>query len=132
MSNIITAPQATSPLSVWLSYLEHLHSSAIDMGLERVGKVGQLLNVLRPAPKVITVSGTNGKGTTCHMLESILMASGLKVGVYSSPHLVRYTERVRIQGKELSPADFCQVFAEIEQTRGDISLTFLNTAHSRH
>ncbi len=62
MSNIITAPQATSPLSVWLSYLEHLHSSAIDMGLERVGKVGQLLNVLRPAPKVITVSGTNGKG----------------------------------------------------------------------
>lgn len=80
MSNIITAPQATSPLSVWLSYLEHLHSSAIDMGLERVGKVGQLLNVLRPAPKVITVSGTNGKGTTCHMLESILMASGLKVG----------------------------------------------------
>lgn len=132
MSNIITAPQATSPLSVWLSYLEHLHSSAIDMGLERVGKVGQLLNVLRPAPKVITVSGTNGKGTTCHMLESILMASGLKVGVYSSPHLVRYTERVRIQGKELSPADFCQVFAEIEQTRGDISLTFLNTAHSPH
>ncbi|HEK3131910.1 TPA: bifunctional tetrahydrofolate synthase/dihydrofolate synthase [Proteus mirabilis] len=124
MSNIITAPQATSPLSVWLSYLEHLHSSAIDMGLERVGKVGQLLNVLRPAPKVITVSGTNGKGTTCHMLESILMASGLKVGVYSSPHLVHYTERVRIQGKELSPADFCQVFAEIEQTRGDISLTF--------
>lgn len=66
------------------------------------------------------------------MLESILMASGLKVGVYSSPHLVHYTERVRIQGKELSPADFCQVFAEIEQTRGDISLTFLNTVHSRH
>ncbi|NBM04796.1 bifunctional tetrahydrofolate synthase/dihydrofolate synthase [Proteus sp. G2671] len=124
MSNIITAPKATSPLSVWLSYLEHLHSSAIDMGLERVGKVGKILNVLRPAPKVITVSGTNGKGTTCHMLESILMASGLKVGVYSSPHLVRYTERVRIQGKELSEGAFCEVFAEIEQARGDISLTF--------
>ncbi|MEQ4987074.1 bifunctional tetrahydrofolate synthase/dihydrofolate synthase [Proteus vulgaris] len=124
MSNIITAPKATSPLSVWLSYLEHLHSSAIDMGLERVGEVGKILNVLRPAPKVITVSGTNGKGTTCHMLESILMASGLKVGVYSSPHLVRYTERVRIQGKELSEGAFCEVFAEIEQARGDISLTF--------
>lgn len=124
MSNIITAPKATSPLSVWLSYLEHLHSSAIDMGLERVGEVGKILNVLRPAPKVITVSGTNGKGTTCHMLESILMASGLKVGVYSSPHLVRYTERVRIQGKELSEDAFCEVFAEIEQARGDISLTF--------
>ncbi|MFB0771562.1 bifunctional tetrahydrofolate synthase/dihydrofolate synthase [Proteus cibi] len=124
MSNIITAPKATSPLSVWLSYLEHLHSSAIDMGLERVGKVGKILNVLRPAPKVITVSGTNGKGTTCHMLESILMASGLNVGVYSSPHLVRYTERVRIQGKELSESAFCEVFAEIEQARGDISLTF--------
>ncbi|WP_193016189.1 bifunctional tetrahydrofolate synthase/dihydrofolate synthase [Proteus sp. FME41] len=124
MSNIITAPKATSPLSVWLSYLEHLHSSAIDMGLERVGKVGKIINVLRPAPKIITVSGTNGKGTTCHMLESILIASGLNVGVYSSPHLVRYTERVRIQGKELSEAAFCEVFAEIEQARGDISLTF--------
>lgn len=124
MSNIITAPKATSPLSVWLSYLEHLHSSAIDMGLERVGKVGKILDVLRPAPKVITVSGTNGKGTTCHMLESILMASGLKVGVYSSPHLVRYTERVRIQGKELSETAFCDVFAQIEQARGDTSLTF--------
>ncbi|MEQ4923088.1 bifunctional tetrahydrofolate synthase/dihydrofolate synthase [Proteus hauseri] len=124
MSNIITAPKATSPLSVWLSYHEHLHSSAIDMGLERVAQVGKILDVLRPAPKVITVSGTNGKGTTCHMLESILIASGLKVGVYSSPHLVRYTERVRIQGKELSESAFCEVFAQIEQARGDISLTF--------
>ncbi len=58
MSNIITAPQATSPLSVWLSYLEHLHSSAIDMGLERVGKVGQLLNVLRPAPEAIKIDSS--------------------------------------------------------------------------
>lgn len=124
MSNIITEPTATSSLSMWLSYLEHLHSSAIDMGLERVGKVGKILDVLRPAPKVITISGTNGKGTTCHMLESILMASGLNVGVYSSPHLVRYTERVRIQGKELPESAFCEVFAEIEQARGDISLTF--------
>lgn len=124
MSNIINVPKATSPLSVWLSYLEHLHASAIDMGLERVGKVGKKLAILRPAPKVITVSGTNGKGTTCHMLESILIASGLNVGVYSSPHLVRYTERVRIQGKELPETAFCQVFAEIEQARGDISLTF--------
>ena len=64
------------------------------MGLERVGKVGQLLNVLRPALKLSLYRVLMVKETTCHMLESILMASGLKVGVYSSPHLVRYTERV--------------------------------------
>ncbi|WP_237387875.1 bifunctional tetrahydrofolate synthase/dihydrofolate synthase [Xenorhabdus sp. Sc-CR9] len=124
MSDTLQTPQATSPLMTWLSYLENLHTKAIDMGLERVGKLGKQLGLLNPAPKVITVSGTNGKGTTCHTLESIFLAAGLKVGVYSSPHLVRYTERVRIQGREPAGQDFCRVFAEIEARRGDISLTY--------
>ncbi len=124
MSDILPIPQATSPLTTWLSYLGNLHTKAIDMGLERVGELGRQLNLLNPATKVITVSGTNGKGTTCHTLESIFLAAGLKVGVYSSPHLVRYTERVRIQGKEATEHDFCRVFAAIEAQRGDISLTY--------
>lgn len=93
-------PQAASPLASWLSYLENLHSKTIDLGLERVSLVAARLGVLKPAPFVFTVAGTNGKGTTCRTLESILMAAGYKVGVYSSPHLVRYTERVRA-GPEL-------------------------------
>ncbi|CCW29613.1 Bifunctional protein folC (Includes: Folylpolyglutamate synthase; Dihydrofolate synthase) [Xenorhabdus nematophila F1] len=124
MFDTFQTPQATSPLMTWLSYLDNLHTKAIDMGLERVGKLGKQLDLLNPALKVITVSGTNGKGTTCHTLESIFLAAGLKVGVYSSPHLVRYTERVRIQGKELAEQDFCRVFADIEAQRGDISLTY--------
>lgn len=91
-------PQATSPLATWLSYLEHLHSKTIDLGLARVSEVAGQMDIAKPAPFVFTVAGTNGKGTTCRTLETILMAAGYKVGVYSSPHLVRYTERVRIQG----------------------------------
>ncbi|TDB53604.1 bifunctional tetrahydrofolate synthase/dihydrofolate synthase [Photorhabdus khanii] len=123
MSDTLQIPQATSSLTTWLSYLEKLHTKAIDMGLERVGKLARTLELVNPAPKVITVSGTNGKGTTCCTIESVLLAAGLRVGVYSSPHLVRYTERVRIQGKELPEQAFCRVFADIESRRGDISLT---------
>ncbi len=120
----ITLPQATSPLAAWLSYLENLHSKAIDMGLERVSQVAARLDVLKPAPFVFTVAGTNGKGTTCRTLESMLMAAGFKVGVYSSPHLVRYTERVRVQNAELAESAHTAAFAEIEAARGDISLTY--------
>lgn len=117
-------PQAASPLASWLSYLENLHSKTIDLGLERVSQVAARLGVLKPAPFVFTVAGTNGKGTTCRTLESILMAAGYKVGVYSSPHLVRYTERVRVQGQELPESAHTASFAEIESARGDISLTY--------
>lgn len=119
-----TLPQATSPLAAWLSYLENLHSKAIDMGLERVSQVAARLDVLKPAPFVFTVAGTNGKGTTCRTLEAMLMAAGYKVGVYSSPHLVRYTERVRVQNTELAESAHTASFAEIEAARGDISLTY--------
>lgn len=123
MENLLI-PQATSPLAAWLHYLEHLHATAIDMGLTRVKQVADRLHLLRPAPTVFTVAGTNGKGTTCCTLEAILMAAGLRVGVYSSPHLLRYTERVRIQGQELPEAAHTQAFAEVESGRGDVSLTY--------
>ncbi|WP_434662219.1 bifunctional tetrahydrofolate synthase/dihydrofolate synthase [Klebsiella sp. MISC125] len=117
-------PQAASPLATWLSYLEHLHSKTIDLGLARVSEVAARMAVLKPASFVFTVAGTNGKGTTCRTLESVLMAAGFKVGVYSSPHLVRYTERVRVQGEELSELAHTTSFAEIEAARGEISLSY--------
>lgn len=117
-------PQATSPLATWLSYLENLHSKTIDLGLDRVAKVGATLGVLKPAPFVFTVAGTNGKGTTCRTLETVLMAAGFRVGVYSSPHLIHYTERVRIQGKVLDEGLHTASFAEIETARGETSLTY--------
>ncbi|WP_239954357.1 bifunctional tetrahydrofolate synthase/dihydrofolate synthase [Pantoea sp. Z09] len=117
-------PQATSPLATWLYYLEHLHAQTIELGLDRIRCVAQRLDLLKPAPFVFTVAGTNGKGTTCRTLETLLMAAGYRVGVYSSPHLVRYTERVRVQGQELDPALHSASFAKIEAGRGDVSLTY--------
>ncbi len=117
-------PQATSPLVTWLHYLENLHSQAIELGLDRIQRVAERLDLLKPAPVVFTVAGTNGKGTTCRTLETLLMAAGYRVGVYSSPHLVRYTERVRVQGAELDEARHSASFAQINAGRGDISLTY--------
>lgn len=108
----------------WLHYLEHLHAQAIELGLDRIRQVAVHLQLLQPARVVFTVAGTNGKGTTCCTLESILIAAGLRVGVYSSPHLLRYTERVRIQGAELPETRHCQAFADIEAGRGAVSLTY--------
>ncbi|WP_305369685.1 bifunctional tetrahydrofolate synthase/dihydrofolate synthase [Photobacterium leiognathi] len=119
----LMAPQATASLSIWLKYLEQLHTSAIDLGLDRVKAVGQKADLLKPAPCVITVAGTNGKGSTCAMLEAILIEAGYRVGVYSSPHLVRYNERVRINNQELDDGEHTQAFASVEAARGDISLS---------
>ncbi|WP_318474690.1 bifunctional tetrahydrofolate synthase/dihydrofolate synthase [Photobacterium leiognathi] len=119
----LMAPQATASLSIWLKYLEQLHTSAIDLGLDRVKAVGQKADLLKPAPCVITVAGTNGKGSTCAMLEAILIEAGYKVGVYSSPHLVRYNERVRINNQELDDSEHTQAFSSVEAARGDISLS---------
>ena len=112
----------------WLSYLEQIHPVNIDMGLERVGAVARRMGLTRLPFKVITVAGTNGKGSSCAMAASILMAAGYKVGVYSSPHLLRFTERVRIDGAELSDSEHCAAFAEVEAARGEIALTFFEFA----
>ncbi|WP_122433989.1 bifunctional tetrahydrofolate synthase/dihydrofolate synthase [Pseudomonas viridiflava] len=113
-----------STLGDWLAYLEQLHPSAIDMGLDRSRKVAQQLGLTRPAPRVITVTGTNGKGSTCAFVASLLQAQGLKVGVYSSPHLLRYNERVKVQGVEAADLELCDAFAAVESARGDVTLTY--------
>lgn len=111
-------------LSDWLSYLEQLHPSVIDLGLHRVGLVADRLALRHLPCRVVTVGGTNGKGTTCALLEAIYRAAGYRVGVYSSPHLLRYNERVRLDGRDVSDGDLCRAFAAIEAVRQDISLTF--------
>ncbi|MFQ2107819.1 bifunctional tetrahydrofolate synthase/dihydrofolate synthase [Aeromonas rivipollensis] len=127
MSSHMQQSQSRS-LVDWLSYLEQIHPVNIDMGLERVGAVARRMGLTRLPFKVITVAGTNGKGSSCAMAASILMADGYKVGVYSSPHLLRFTERVRIDGAELSDSEHCAAFAEVEAARGEIALTFFEFA----
>ncbi|EIA1622484.1 bifunctional tetrahydrofolate synthase/dihydrofolate synthase [Vibrio parahaemolyticus] len=116
-------PQATSPLAMWLDYLSNIHSSAIDLGLDRVQAVATKANLTKPAPTVITVAGTNGKGSTCALMEAILLDAGYSVGVYSSPHLIRYNERARINGVDVEDAKHCEAFDYVEKQRGDISLS---------
>ncbi|MEZ9014427.1 bifunctional tetrahydrofolate synthase/dihydrofolate synthase [Vibrio splendidus] len=117
-------PQATSSLEMWLDYLSNIHTSAIDLGLDRVQAVASKANLTKPAQHVITVAGTNGKGSTCALMEAILLDAGYSVGVYSSPHLIRYNERVRINGQDLSDEKMVQSFNFIEKERGEISLSF--------
>ena len=121
--NTLISPKATDSLETWLSYLEKSHFKPIDMGLERIRKVAEGLDLLKPAPYVITVAGTNGKGSTCKLLETALLKAGLKVGVYSSPHLIHYNERVRIQGQAVGNADLIATFDYIEQHKS-ASLTY--------
>lgn len=107
----------------WLTYLESLHPKTIALGLERVAQVKQRLN-LQPDFPIITVGGTNGKGSVCAMLESILHAAGYRVGCYTSPHLLHYNERVRIAKQTVTDAELCASFEKIEQARGIIPLTY--------
>ena len=116
-------PTRADNLQTWLDYLEHGHFKAIDMGLERIKSVASNLDLLHPAPYVFTVAGTNGKGSTCRFLEVALMKLGLKVGVYSSPHLLRYNERVRINGQLLDDQAHIDSFTEIDQNK-TASLTY--------
>lgn len=111
-------------LTEWLSYLEQLHPSEIELGLTRISKVGNKLDLINFDATVITVAGTNGKGTTCAFLESILLKAGFKVGVYSSPHIQRYTERLRINQKELSESEHCRAFTMVESARAETSLSY--------
>ncbi|RZI43044.1 bifunctional tetrahydrofolate synthase/dihydrofolate synthase [Herbaspirillum sp. HC18] len=110
-------------LPEWLAKLESMHPKAIDMGLERVAKVKERLGIRFDCP-VIIVGGTNGKGSTCAMLESILMHAGYRVGLYTSPHLLDFNERARIRGESVSDDALVEQFAAVEEKRGDISLTY--------
>ncbi len=126
---IMTSPEKGASLQAWLDYQLALHPTEIDMGLGRIRQVAQRLNVLDFGDtKVITVAGTNGKGTTCTMTESILRQAGKRVGVYSSPHMLKYNERVRVDGEDLPDSAFINAFEAIEKARGEISLTFFEYA----
>ncbi|MDB5892220.1 MAG: bifunctional tetrahydrofolate synthase/dihydrofolate synthase [Polaromonas sp.] len=116
-----------STLDEWLAYCEQLHFKSIDMGLERVKVVAQRMNLAFACP-VITVAGTNGKGSTCAMLEAVLLQAGYRTGVYTSPHLVHFEERCRLRGDVCSASDLIAAFSRVERARtqngSDISLTY--------
>lgn len=111
-------------LAAWLERLEQLHPSAIDLGLARCGEVARRLDLLETAATTITVAGTNGKGSTVAVMEAILCARGESVGAFTSPHLVRYNERIRVEGSEVADALIVEAFEAIDQARSDISLTY--------
>src|SRR5688572_11109323 len=110
-------------LAEWLAFIERQHPRPIALGLERVKQVLDRMQVRLACP-VITVGGTNGKGSTCAMLESILRAGGSRTGLYTSPHLVRYNERVRIAGSEAEDQVLIDGFAAVERARGETPLTY--------
>lgn len=107
----------------WLEHIERIHPKTIQLGLERVAKVRDSLGLSIHAA-LFTVAGTNGKGSTCAMIEAILLAAGYRVGLYTSPHLVRYNERVRLNGAPVGDARLCAAFEGIESARGDTKLTY--------
>ncbi len=109
-------------LDGWLSYIATLHTQVIDLGLERLAAVAASLEPLHC--RVVTVGGTNGKGSTVAFLERMYLAAGYRVGAYFSPHLIRYNERVRVMGEEVDDATLCAAFAEVERVRGDTPLTY--------
>lgn len=110
-------------LSVWLAYCEGLHPTVIDMGLERVRAVAERMGLAFTCP-VITVAGTNGKGSSCAMLASIFGQAGYRTGVFTSPHLVDFEERCRIRGDIVPAAELVGAFVAVEQARGEVSLTY--------
>ncbi|MDQ2972542.1 MAG: bifunctional tetrahydrofolate synthase/dihydrofolate synthase [Pseudomonadota bacterium] len=111
-------------LAEWLDYQQRAHTLTIDMGLDRVSEVWRRMGAPRPALVVITVGGTNGKGSTVAFLEAMLRAGGMRVGAYTSPHLLRYNERMRIDGMDADDDALIESFERIEAARSDVSLTY--------
>ncbi|SPL71601.1 bifunctional tetrahydrofolate synthase/dihydrofolate synthase [Acinetobacter stercoris] len=124
MSN--TAPLNTDDLQTWLDYWSHVHVTGIDLGLERVIPVAEYLGVTTPNAKVLTVAGTNGKGSTTTTLAAILNAQGYNVGLYQSPHIYRFNERVKLAGVEVDDQTLIDAFVSVDQARRacDLSLSF--------
>ena len=117
-----TTPERT--LDDWLAYIERQHAREIALGLERVREVAARMGLVQPAARSILVGGTNGKGSTVAFLESIARAAGLRVGAYTSPHLLRYNERVRIDGEAIDDLPLAAAFEAVEAARGDTPLTY--------
>ena len=111
-------------LAEWLTLQESVHPKSIDMGLARVSAVARTLGLAEPACAVITVGGTNGKGSMVAHLEALLCALGVSTGMFTSPHFLRYNERIRVDGGEVGDAELIAAFERIEAARGDTTLTF--------
>ena len=120
------APLSIDDLQTWLNYWSHVHVTGIDLGLEPVIPVAEQLGVMKPQAKVITVAGTNGKGSTTTTLAAILNAQGLNVGLYQSPHIYRFNERVKLAGQEVDDQSLIDAFVQVDQARRvcDLSLSF--------
>ena len=110
-------------LSEWLAHCEQLHPQAIDMGLDRVRLVAQRMSLSLSVP-ILTVAGTNEKGSTCALLEAIYLQAGYKTGVYTSPHLVQFEERCRLMGESPAAEVFAEAFDFVEKAREDVTLTY--------
>ena len=117
------APLSTDSLDTWLDYWGHVHVTGIDLGLERVIPVAEKLGVTKPAAKVFTVAGTNGKGSTTTTLAAILKAQGYQVGLYQSPHIYRFNERVKLGGVEVDDQSLIDAFVQVDQARRDCDLS---------
>ncbi|HEX6834529.1 MAG TPA: bifunctional tetrahydrofolate synthase/dihydrofolate synthase [Rudaea sp.] len=125
----MTAHRTFETLADWLDYQQRIHPRSIELGLARTAEVWRRMGAPRIAPVVITVGGTNGKGSTVAFLEAMLIASGRRVGAYTSPHLLRYNERVRVDGNDVDDAILIEAFEAIERARGSdapdaIALTY--------
>jgi len=115
-------------LAEWLAFQERVHPRAMEFSLGRIREVLARLKLDRPRARVLTVGGTNGKGSVTALLDAVLRAAGHRVGLYTSPHLVRYQERIRIDGREIDEARLVDVFERVEAARRDVSLTFFEYA----
>lgn len=111
-------------LEEWLEWQEELHFTSIELGLDRCTAVAGKMGLLQPSYKVVSVAGTNGKGSSVNMLSAILRNAGYNTGSYTSPHLVRYNERICLNGREVGDDVLCASFNRIDQARGDVSLTY--------
>ena len=123
MSELSLSTALPTTLADWLAYCERLHPSTIELGLERVRTVAQRMKLVFTCP-VITVAGTNGKGSTCAMLESILGQAGYRTGVFTSPHLVHFEERLRLLGNDVDASLLIASFSSVERARGETPLTY--------
>lgn len=118
----------TESLDAWLTRIAGIHAVGWDLGLDRVGQVGEILDVKHPGGKVILVAGTNGKGSTCEYLARMSMAAGLKTGKSTSPHLFEFSERIVIDGEPVSDNEIVAAFERVDRLRGDITLTYFEFA----
>ncbi|HEU0197995.1 MAG TPA: bifunctional tetrahydrofolate synthase/dihydrofolate synthase [Nevskiaceae bacterium] len=120
----VGTPQPDWSLAQWLAWQERLHPNRIDLGLERVRRVALRLGLLPARAATLTITGTNGKGSSAVLAAAIYRAAGYRTACYTSPHLLRYNERVTIDGVPAADAELCTAFAAVEAVRGDVSLTY--------